>query len=137
MGIEEVDATLQAEESLLGAILIESSDNSTQAISEVNKIVKSEDFYGVDRNSRVFEAMLRTEHPHQIGVAQTLYRNGKLASGDISYLCHLVFQCPCSLDYLDYAKAVKTYSLARQGYRQPPILKPIYRGFDTNEPTRD
>ncbi len=129
-------ATVQAEEALLGAILIESTHGDRQAIQAVLAIVSPSDFYGYyekqalvrqTRHARIFYAMTKTERPpHQITTAQEMNRLGILQSGDCAYLCHLVSMCPCSLDYVDYAKAVREYSLQRQGVVS--TNKPAYQG---------
>lgn len=112
---EAVEATLQAEESLLGAILIESSCGR-EAIRMVRKIVEPLDFLS-DRMNKIYHAMLNCQQPHQINVAQELHRTNKLFEYDCSYLCHLVSICPCSLDYESYALAVKRYANSRNGVK--------------------
>lgn len=120
---ELLTANSQAEESLLGAILIESTDGTRDTIEEVSKIITASDFRDF-RCSRIFSAMQQCSlPPHQINTARSLHEINKLEKNDCAYLCHLVSICPCSLDYLDYAKAVKEYSNQRGG-----VKKPSYKG---------
>lgn len=118
-------AEQQAEESLLGAILLESSDSSKESIRKASSIIHYSDFYGFNPGhdkqpklwpirSRIFHAMTQCpEAPHQINTALQMDRLGILQDGDITYMQHLVVICPCPLDYADYAKAVKEYSVKR------------------------
>ncbi len=125
-------ATKEAEEALLGAILIESASAGTRdAIKEVSNIIVVSDFedgqFHDGLRSRIYAAMLSClEVPHQINVALELERTDKLHKGDCAYLCHLVSVCPCSLDYMDYAQAVISYSDKRKGI-ESNRGKPIYK----------
>jgi len=66
-------------------------------------------------HTRIYKAMLTCEGPpNQIAVAREMNRQGTLRRGDCEYLVHLVSECPCSLDYSHYAKAVADYSLQRK-----------------------
>jgi len=131
---EETEATIQAEESLLGAILIESAyAGNRDAINRARDIISPGNFYGYlpgkainqqSQRARIFYAMVQSESPpHQVETARTLNQLGLLQTGDVALLCHLVSVCPCSLDFEDYAKAVKDYSLCRGGTRRP-----VYKG---------
>jgi len=118
-------AEQEAEESLLGAILLESSASSKESIRKVSPVVHYSDFFGFNPghdkqpklwpvNSRIFYAMTQCpDPPHQINTALQMDRLGILQDYDIAYMQHLVVICPCPLDYLDYAKAVKEYSTKR------------------------
>ena len=129
---EQLEATTQAEEALLGAILIESTRGDREAIDIISGIVTLADFKGylasqpTERqsiHSRIFYAMVKSDNPpHQIVTAQTMNKLGLLQNGDCAYLCRLVSFCPCSLDYMDYANAVKDYSQQRDG-KQPLVFK--------------
>ena len=123
--LEITQATIQAEEILLGAILIDSSgDGSTKAIKDVAAILKPEDFRGcipTDKlehwvwRARFFYAMTQCElPPHPVNLANKLAEMGLLQKHDISLMSHCVSCVPCSLDYPHYAKAVKDYSIQRQ-----------------------
>jgi len=119
---EIIKATYEAEDSLIGAILVESTDGTRDAINKVAPILSSADFYN-DMNRRIYEAMLKCpEPPHQINVARQMVIDGSLVDGAVSYLCHCVSEAPCSLDYMDYALSVKAYSEMRQGYT-PKVIK--------------
>jgi len=129
---ENIPTTIQAEEALLGAILIESTRGDREAIDATSSIITLADFKGylasqvTERQpirSRIFYAMVKSNNPpHQIATAQTMNKLGLLQSGDCAYLCRLVSLCPCSLDYMDYAKAVKDYSHQRNG-AHPIVFK--------------
>lgn len=131
--LEITQAAIDAEEALLGAILIESTTSTKDAITGISTMLSISDFYGygpnapIERqpqNTRIYHAMLHSKNPpHQIEVVRTMSRLGILQSGDIPYLCHLVAVCPCSLDYPHYAEAVRDYSKARRG-----DARPVFKG---------
>ncbi len=110
------EARRQAEQFLLGAILIESAyHNDRQVITEVSTIVLPNDFSDFTMfkgiHTRIYKAMLATNQaPHQINVAEYLYKQDELEKRDCRYLRILVANCECSLDYLDYAKTVHNYA---------------------------
>jgi len=114
---EIYEARREAERALLGAILIEAACYH-QAISEVKKILSLADFldapFHKGQHARIFEAMTHLEYPHQVSVAEKLNDMGKLQTGDCAYLCGLVADCPCSLDYMDYAQTVLNYSTKKK-----------------------
>jgi len=122
--LEVNTATEDAEESLLGAILIQSTGGSRQAIDAVMDIIRPWDFRGcvaTDKpwmwiwRARVFYAMTLCESsPHIINVAHKLAELNLLEPYDCSLMAQCESNTPCSLDYLDYAKAVKDYSVKRQ-----------------------
>ncbi len=113
---EIVEATFEAEECLIGALLIESTRGTRQAIERVAQIIAATDLH-TGQQSRIFLAMLSCESPpHQVSVALELDRKGLLQEGDCAYLRLCVSVVGCSLDYEDYANAVKYYSQARLGH---------------------
>lgn len=116
------EATLEAEDALLGAILIDSAFNhNRKAISEVATIITPKDFLD-ERCSRIYEAMLKCEGaPHQIHVGKQLVASNKAKVGDIAYMSYCIAGCPCSLDYMEYAEAVAYYALRRN----PSNIRPI------------
>ncbi len=120
---ELLHAVDDAEEALVGAILIEATRGTRSAIDEVSGIVSPTDFRK-PQLGRIFNAMLSCSlPPHQINVALELQMSGKLEKFDCAFLSLCVSNVPCSLDYRDYARAVKSYSLERSGN------KPVhYRG---------
>lgn len=120
--IELLQATGEAEEALLGAILIESTRGTREAINAVSHILSAHEFHGQGR-AKIYQAMLQCPlPPHQISVALQMKDMGTLEPGVCSYLCLMVSTVPCSLDYMHYALAVKGYSKARKGL---PFLKDI------------
>ena len=113
-------AATEAEEALLGAILIESSNGSKDAITATSKVVSINDFTDYHRHgalrSRLYYAMLACKNPpHQINVARQLNIMGILKSGDCYQLAMLVATCPNCFLYEEYAKAIREYSEQRQG----------------------
>jgi len=112
---EYLTATIDAEDFLIGALLVESAGSTREAINKVSSIIKPETFH-VERNRRIYDAMLTCQlPPHQINVAKEMHSRGILENGDCSHLCFTVSLVPCSLDYIDYALAVKYYWQKRTG----------------------
>ncbi len=110
---ELLTATYDAEDSLIGSILIDSSCGHVEAIRKVRNIVAPDDFQqSIDR--LIYAAMLSCEVPHQINVAHEMVRLGTLVDGAIAHMS-LCVSTTTGLEYLDYAKAVREYSLNRQG----------------------
>ncbi len=123
---EALYATQEAEASLLGAILIESSDGNREAIDEVCQIIGVDDFLDFTlydaKHARIFSAMVLGDGaPNQIVVAEEMNRRGLLRSGDCAYLRHLVAECPCSLDFPSYTQAVRDYADRRKGKARPRV----------------
>lgn len=122
------EAVLQAERVLLGCILIYSSDGATEAIDHCRKHLFPEDFIDAqyrDPNnihSRIYQAMLKCQSPHQLSTAQMMNELKLLRAKDISYLSYCIETAPCGLAYDDYCQVVKRYSLARQGIKQPKVI---------------
>lgn len=107
------EATYQAEESLIGSLLLMSG--SRKPIEEVVALLTPGDFLHFFTRD-CFAAMINADGPpNQIIVAHELQRAGKLKAGDCASLAELVAKCPSPLDYLHYAKTVKEYSLQRGG----------------------
>jgi replicative DNA helicase len=114
-------ATTDAEESLIGAILIESTTGTREAINKVALQLHGEDFRDYF-NKKIFDAMTKCPlPPHQINVARQLHADKTLENGMVAHLCHCVSICPCSLDYMDYAQAIKRYSDIRTGKKHTYI----------------
>jgi hypothetical protein len=121
---EVTQATEEAEDSLIGAILVQSSAGQMEAIRDVKQFLEPWDFRGCLPNDkperwvwrgRIYYAMTLLDiPPNEINVALKMEQLGILQDKDCSLLCHCVWLCPCSLDYLYYAKAVKEYSMKRQ-----------------------
>lgn len=118
------EATLQSEDALLGAILIDSAfSHNRKAISEVATILTPKDFFEV-RCGRIYEAMLKCQGvPHQIHVGKQLVDSSKAEPGDISFMSYCIEGCPCSLDYMEYAEAIVSYARNRNPSRINPLRK--------------
>lgn len=119
-------ATNIAEQALIGSLLIEGACQNAKAILEVRKLVAETDFRGYYENSsiinqiihtRIFHAMLLCQYPHQINVANKMNELGILKSSDCAYMSECIARVPCSLDYIQYARSVKDYSLRRNGIK--------------------
>jgi len=106
---ETTTARRDAEEALLGSLLIEAT---SLAVRHVQSIINHADFFqSQDRqHSRIFQAMTKCDHVDEISVALKMQELGLLRKGDCGYLRHLISETPNSLDYLYYAKAVRRYS---------------------------
>ena len=122
---ERIDAVEQAEQAVLGSILVDSSFHvDRQMLTEVAKILRPADFRW-PQHQRIYAAMLSCrESPNQIIVAEELNTQGKLETGDCAYLSHCIVVTPTSLDCLDYAEVVRRYALERRGG------KPRQRGLE-------
>jgi replicative DNA helicase len=121
---EITGATVEAEEALLGAIMIQSAGGSSETIHQVSAVLEPADFLAClrwekpdrwPRRARVFYAMTQCENsPHQVNVALKMVQLNILQDGDCVQLCCYVASCPCSLDFMDYARAIRDYSIKRQ-----------------------
>jgi replicative DNA helicase len=110
--LEISEVGIKAEEFLLGAILIQSSDGSKEVINEVRRIVRPDYFSDFGRyqptRSRIFTAMLNCpEAPHIVNVAKQLIETHKIQPGDTCYLEKLIAGDFNSFEYLSSALAVK------------------------------
>jgi len=120
---EILQASLDAEDALIGSILIESTDGTRGAINQVAGVIKPADFY-TEMDRDIFSAMLSCPlPPHQINTAHQMLADNTLGTGSISHMSFCISITPCSLDYLDYAEAVKRYSEIRTGKKRI-----IYKG---------
>jgi len=102
---------IDAEECVLGSILLDSNAITKIALSE-------KDFYS-ERNQNIFTAMMllaqRNVSINQITVAEELARADNLQKvGGASYLSHLISVTPTSLDIEYYAEIVNRYSFSRK-----------------------
>jgi replicative DNA helicase len=122
----EVAAMHQAEECLLGAILIGASDglDDRGTINACAFIVKPADFWDFDarypvnirqcQNGRIYSAMLACKGPpHVVNVATEMSARGLLRDGDQAHLSHCIAEVPTHLDWNDYAISVRYYSQLR------------------------
>jgi hypothetical protein len=118
-----------AEEALLGAILIESCRGTDQAIRKVGRILEPQDFTGCvptdkpdrwPKNARIFYGMLNcSAPPHAINLANSMVNLGVFQIDDPALMRYCERIVPCSLDYMDYARCVKDYSDRRNPNRKP------------------
>ncbi len=121
---EVTEAVELAEESLIGAILIESTRGTNEAIRKVSAIVEPWDFRGclkIDKperwiwRARIYHAMTLCERPpHIINVAHKMIELNIFHNMDAALMQHCIAGTPCSLDYMDYARTVKDYSIKRR-----------------------
>jgi len=66
-------------------------------------------------NARIFYAMINCpEAPHDINVSLQMAKMGILSKGVPMELYHDIGMVGCSIVYMDYARAVKDYSKARE-----------------------
>jgi len=119
--LEVREATREAEAALLGAILIDSSDGSIDAISHARARLSPKDFI-TERHQIIYQAMLNcTESPDIIVVTQQLAKIKHLDQHMIAFLNELIALCPTHLHYKAYTDIVKEYSEGRQGRQQPTV----------------
>lgn len=124
MGIDESIATEDAEQILLGAILIDATGGNRDVIVNIATILQPQDFRGCSVNDkplywsinpRIYYAMLQTpDPPNIITVSLQLVKLNLFNLKYPAYMAECEYKCPCSLDWEYYAKAVKEYSLRRQ-----------------------
>ncbi len=103
----------QAEEAVLGAVLIDS-----EAYFTVSQFLKAEDFYIV-RNRWIWEAFTRLHEKRSpidyLTVTQELETQGQMDEvGGQAYLLTLINQTPSSLNVEAYAHVVEEHSLRRK-----------------------
>lgn len=99
---EHQTAIQLAERSLIGAILINSSDGATDAIEHTRKTIKPDNFF-FDSHRLIFIAMTKCdEPPHIVNVVTKLNELGYLKDGIIREMDLCIAYCPCSLDYEHY-----------------------------------
>ena len=108
-----VPSNLEAEEALLGSLLID-----PDAIIQVATIVTAGDFYA-QKNGIIYEA-IRTLHDQRhpvdfLTVTYELERQGKLADvGGAAYISSLINAVPSSIHAVEYAEIVQRTSTLRQ-----------------------
>jgi replicative DNA helicase len=119
--------SLEAERSVLGAMLIES-----EAIPRALTLLVPEDFYR-DAHRAIYEAMLllfeRSEPVDLVTLSSELGKQGRLeAVGGAAYLTQLASGVPTAAHVERYAQMVRDRSLARQVIRAGTDI--VARGFD-------
>lgn len=101
----------EAEESVLGAILIDK-----EAISTISAIIVSSDFYS-DVNGAIFETMLglfeQREPIDIVTLTSEIKKNKKLKTLNSSYLSDLLDTVPTASNIETYAKLIKEASIKR------------------------
>jgi len=118
---EVLQATNDAEDCLIGALLIESTRGDRYAITKVASFLEPSHFRQ-ESCQRIYASMVScSSPPHQINVAQEMVLKGSLVAGDCAYMSLAISGVPCSLDYLDYAKSVLQFSQNRKGIRPVKI----------------
>ena len=125
---ELLQATSEAEEALVVALLLLGSGNYPErrtAMDEVLKVVNPDDlrFHGL-----MFQAMVDTHlsgaPANPVSITQFLSQNNRLWDGCCAEMTRLISECYVSpYDYLYYAQAVKVYSEHRQGITGKPKFK--------------
>lgn len=103
---------LEAEQSVLGAILIEND-----ALLRALDVITAEDFYR-EAHRKIFKAMLdlfdRSEAIDLVTIAEQLRKNGELEdAGGPSYLASLASQTPTAANILYHSRILKEKSLMR------------------------
>ena len=104
---EYFTAVYQAEEALIGSILID-----PDWISQVKEIVKPNYFHN-GTHKKIFTAMIECDHPDQIMTAQKMIDQGTLEAGVIAQMSGMIATTPTSLDCMYYAEAVRNYAAQR------------------------
>ena len=107
---ERHDQSLEAEEAVLGSLLLSLSDTMPEALARVMSALKPMHFHR-DKHQWVYEgcqALYKQDIPiDQVTLAHELARQKKLdAIGGAAYLSYLIQQIPTSLHVEFYAKIV-------------------------------
>lgn len=144
--INEAVATEDAEQALIGAILIDAAGGNRDTINHITTILQPRDFRGCAEkdkplywgvNPRIYYAMLQTsDPPNIISVSLQLVKLNLFDLKYPAYMAECQYKCPCSLDAEYYAKAVKEYSLQRQAryYANKGDLKRVHQVTSENKP---
>ena len=115
---ELLRATQDAEDSLIGSLLIESTKGNREAIEQSIKLCLPTSFY-FENDRRLYQAMISCQAPpHQINTANELSTHNNLQTDDCSHMSYCISIVPCSLDYLHYARCVASYSSQRSGNKK-------------------
>ena len=144
--INEAVATEDAEQVLIGAILIDAAGGNRDTINQIATILQPWNFQGCSKNDkplywsvnpRIYYAMLQTsDPPNIISVSLQLVKLNLFDLKYPAYMAECQYKCPCSLDWEYYAKAVKEYSLQRQAryYANKGDLKKVHQVTSENKP---
>lgn len=111
--VRGVPYSLEAEQSVLGAILID-----PERIRDIANLVKSDDFY-VESHRLIFGAMqelfLQSRNIDVVTLADTLTKSGNFSeAGSKDYLMVLADTVPSVSNIADYAKIIKDKSILRK-----------------------
>lgn len=111
--VRGVPYSLEAEQSVLGAILID-----PERIRDIANLVKSDDFY-VESHRLIFGAMqelfLQSRNIDVVTLADTLTKSGNFSeAGSKDYLMVLADTVPSVSNIVDYAKIIKDKSILRK-----------------------
>ncbi len=112
-GINRPPASVEAERSLLGALMLD-----TSSWYKVSDRVSVEDFYRPDHRLifAAIQGLARDNNPHDaVTVAEFLDRRGELAdAGGMGYLGQLVADTPSAANIVSYADIVRDRALLRE-----------------------
>jgi len=130
--VKQVPQDLEAEESLLGSILLDDSQ-----LSRIN--LQPQDFFD-ESHQVIYQAMLNlykcSDGIDQITVSHELHNAGKLdLIGGVGYLSHLISTVPTSFHAPYYAKVVKQTSLNRGLIAAAGQIAVI--GYENKEPEQN
>ncbi len=110
----ELTATKEAEEMLLGSILIDATGGGSDEMTWLVNTLKPDHFSDGhlprpgNVRSRIYSAMLECDRtPHQVNVARKMVNLETLDKMDIAYMSHCISITPTHLDLRHYAAAVK------------------------------
>lgn len=112
-GLREMPRSLEAEQSVLGGLLL-----NPQLMDQVAEIIQARDFYSAEH--RVIFAAIQSLYDEMhtldiITVSEALERAGELTTiGGLAYLAEIAKQTPSPSHIQDYAKIVRERSQLRQ-----------------------
>lgn len=133
MAIKILPHNKEAEESVLGAILIDKD-----AIIVISEFLKAEDFYD-ETNAIIFGAMLKLHDqrkPIDILTVTDILKKEKLLKGvDSNYFTELVSTVPTAANVEHYARIVKEASTKRSLIRAGTSIAEL--GYDDNKETKE
>jgi hypothetical protein len=113
-----VEAMANVEMALIGALLLQPNSDATK---QVKRIITTTDFICDWDLRRIYNAICLIDGiPHEINVARKMAEIKTLKEGDCAKLVRCIADCPCHLDYLDYANTLKAYSCKVQN---KPIIQ--------------
>jgi len=105
---EAVELVRLTESNLLGALFLEGTTGTLEALEVTRQIVSTEDFlpnYLDQLHRRIFRAMLESPRTDYITVATTMNSRGELFKNDIFYMLTMSAEV-IGIDYAWYARLV-------------------------------